>query len=194
MHIALHKIEVLVDRLIPPILAALLIVVVGEIFFTHQFELYKRYADWFDGFVVLVFAVDLWFKYSRIRKLHQFVKKYWMEIFATIPFFLIFRVLEFFKISDLIQTGQAFAHEQSVAQKIEQEAVAIAKEVSKTREITRTARMLDIFRIIGRVPRFLKATPFFEKPTGRHYLHEKRSRKAQFSLSQKIFKQARTPP
>ena len=93
MHIALHKIEVVVDRLIPPVLAALLIVIVGELFFSHQFAWYKHYADFFDGFVVLLFAVDLGFKYSRIRKLPTFTKRYWLEIIATIPFFLIFRLL-----------------------------------------------------------------------------------------------------
>ena len=175
MHIALHKIEVVVDKLIPAVLAALLIVIVGELFFSHQFEWYKHYADFFDGFVVLVFAVDLSFKYSRIRKLPTFAKRYWLEIIATIPFFLIFRLLEFFKLSDILETGQAFAHEGVVAEKIEREAALIAKEAARAGEVSRTARMLNTFRAIGRFPRFINALHFWEKPTGKHHWHEKKN-------------------
>lgn len=184
MHIWLHKIEVLVDRLIPPILAALLIVIVGELFFSHQFEWYKHYADLFDGFIVLVFATDLGFKYARVRKMPTFLKKYWLEIIATIPFFLIFRFLEFFKISDFLETGQAFAHEGaaaeklvqegSVAGKIEREVAIIAKETARAGEVSRTARMINTFRAIGRFPRMIRAASFFERPTGQHHWHEKK--------------------
>ncbi|MBI2550574.1 hypothetical protein HYV83_05345 [Candidatus Woesearchaeota archaeon] len=180
MHIALHKTEVIVDRLIPPLLAGLLVVIVGELFFSHQFEWYKHYADWFDGLVILVFATDLSFKYSRIRKLPTFAKKYWLEIIATIPFFLIFRLFEFFKLSDLLETSQAFAHEGVVAERIEKEAAVIVKEAARAGEVSRTARMLNAFRAISRFPRFIKAMPFFEKPTGQHHWHEKiRSGKSQ---------------
>ena len=185
MHAALHKIEVIVDRLIPPLLAALLVVIVGELFFSHQFEWYKHYADLFDSFVILVFAADLGFKYSRIRKLPTFAKKYWLEIIATIPFFLIFRLLEFFRVSDVLEAGQAFAHEGAAAEKlvqegaaagkIEREAALIAKEAVRAGEVSRTARMLNTFRAIGRFPRFINALHFWEKPTGKHHWHEKKN-------------------
>lgn len=177
MHIVLHKIEVIVDRLIPPLLAALLVVIVGELFFSHQFEWYKRYADFFDGFIILVFAADLGFKYSRIRKLPAFVKKYWLEIIATIPFFLVFRLLEFFRISDVLETTQTFAHEGAAAGKLEKEVELIAKETAKAGEVSRTARMLNTFRAISRFPRMIRAAHFFEKPTGQHHWHEKKGNK-----------------
>ncbi len=173
MHILLHKIEVLVDRLIPPVLAALLIVIIGELFFTHQFEWYRHYADWFDSFVILVFATDLAFKYMRVRKLPTFFRKYWMEIIATIPFFLIFRLMEFLRISDVLEAGQAIAHEGAAAAKIEKEAAVIVKEVARAGEVTRTARMINTFRAIARFPRLFRTAPFFEKPTGNHHWHEK---------------------
>ena len=174
MHIALHKIEVVVDRLIPPVLAALLVVIAGELFFSHQFEWYKHYADFFDGFVILLFATDLGFKYARVHRLPTFARKYWLEIIATIPFFLIFRLLEFFRLSDVLQTGQAFAHEGAVAEKIEKEAAIIVKEAARAGEVSRTARMINVFRALSRFPRLLGAIPFFEKPTGRHHWHEKK--------------------
>ncbi len=173
MHIWLHRIELLVDRLIPPMLAALLIVIIGELFFSHQFEWYKHYADLFDGFVIIVFAADLGFKYSRIRKVPAFVKKYWLEIIATIPFFLVFRLLEFFRISDVLETTQAFAHEGAAAGKLEKEVELIAKETARAGEVSRTAKLLNTFRAIGRFPRMIRAAHFFEKPTGQHYWHEK---------------------
>jgi len=173
MHIALHKIEVIVDRLIPPILAALLVVIVGELFFSHQFEWYKHYADWFDGFVILLFATDLGFKYLRVRKLPTFFKKYWLEIIATIPFFLVFRLLELFRFTEFVERGQAIAHEAVVAERVEKEAVVIVKEAARAGEVSRTARMLNSFRAVSRLPRFVRVLPFFEKPTGKHHWHEK---------------------
>lgn len=177
MHIALHKIEVIVDSIIPPILAVLIIVIVGELLFSSQFEWYKTYADWFDGFIILIFAVDLGFKYSRIRKLPNFFKKYWLEIIATVPFFLVFRLLEIFKIPEFIEKGQLLAHEAPVAERIEQEAAAVVKETALAGEASRTARMFNTLRTLGRTPRFIKALHFFEKPTGHHDRREKQSKR-----------------
>ena len=181
MHIVWHKIEVFVDGLIPPVLAALVIVIVAELFFQAQFDRYRNYADLFDGFVVLLFTADLAFKYSRVRKMPSFVRMYWLEILATIPFFLVFRLLDFFNLADFIQKGQAFAHEEGVAATtaitIEKEVGAIAKEASKAGEISRTAKLLNTFRAIGRFPRMLNAAHFFEKPTGKHYKREKVKKK-----------------
>lgn len=176
MRIWLHKIEALVDRLIPPILVVLLVVIIGELFFSHQFDWYKHYADWFDGFVIMTFAADLGFKYSRVRKLPTFFRKYWLEIVATIPFFLVFRLLEIFRFTEFVERGQAIAHEALAAEKVEREAAVIVKEAARAGEVSRTARMLNTFRALSRFPRFIRAIPFFEKPTGKHHWHEKKGR------------------
>ncbi len=168
MNILLHKLETLVDRLIPPVLALLLAVIIGELFFSQQFEWYSRYADWFDGFIVLVFAADLGFKYSRIRRLPNFFRKYWLEIIATIPFFLIFRLLELFKVPELIEKSQFLAHEAPVAREVEREAAVLMKETARVGEVSRVDRMLNVFRAFGRSPRFIRALHFFEKPLWHH--------------------------
>ncbi|MBI2145630.1 hypothetical protein HYU18_04915 [Candidatus Woesearchaeota archaeon] len=173
MHIWLHKIEVLIDKLVAPILAALLVIIIGEFFFAHQFEIYKHYADWFDGFVVLIFAIDLGFKYSRVRKLPTFVKKYWLEILATIPFFLVFRLMELFRLTSLVEQGQAIAHEAVGASRIEKEAAILLKDANAY-DVSRTAKMINTFRAASRFPRFLKAVPFYEAPSGKHHWHEKK--------------------
>jgi len=166
MHLALHKLEVWVDRITAPLLAAFLILIIGEFFFSQQFEFYNTYADWFDGVVVAVLAVDLWFKYERVRKLRAFLKKYWLQIIAALPFFLAFRLLEFISLisegsSALVQMGK--------------ETALLIKETSKAVEVSRTVRIINTFKVIGRFPRMVAALPFFEKPTGKHHPHEKRS-------------------
>lgn len=158
MHIFLHKIEVLIDKIIPPLLAALLILIIGQLFFFRQFEFYGKYSDWFDWFVILVFAVDLGFKYERIRKMPAFLEKYWLEIIATLPFFLLFRIVEFFEPLLLLYTAQGTA-------------------TAKFFQLSRTAKMVGTFKVLSRFPNLARALPFFEKPTGKHHEHEKNIKK-----------------
>ncbi len=165
MRLWLHKVEKLVDRIIPPLLLLLLAVIIGELFFAEEFEPYGRQVEYFDIFLISLFAVDLGFKFHRVRKIRKFVRTYWIEIIATIPFFLVFRFIEFFRFEGLVEQGQRFAHEAGEVEKLEREGAAIAKEAG---------RVLRSFRIIARFPRFLKVLPFHEKPTGRHHWYEKR--------------------
>lgn len=171
MHIYLHKLEKFVDIIIAPLLLALVVIIIGEIFYSEQFENYSNYVDYFDIILVLIFATDLSFKYNRIRKVPEFIKKNWIEIFATIPFFLIFRFIELFGITELLERGQTVAHEIPEVAKLEKEGVAIVKEAGRT---SRTIRLIRTFRIASRFPRFLKVIPFYEKPTGNHHWYEKK--------------------
>src|SRR3989344_4315942 len=162
MHSWLHGLEVVVDRVIPPLLIALLLVLAGEIFLGQRFEAYSAYTDYFDVFIMLVFAADLSFKFHRIRKVPKFVRKYWIEIIATIPFFLIFRFIEFFGLYNVVERSQVVVHGISEVQKLDMETAAIVREAGGA---NRTARLIRTFRIASRFPRFLKALPFYEKPT-----------------------------
>jgi hypothetical protein len=172
VHILLHKLEKFVDQIIPPILVLLLVILVGELFFSGQIEPYSDYVDAFDALIIIVFVADLAFKYNRVRHLPKFLRMYWLQIIAVFPFFLIFRAMETFRFSeaiqvgsDAIQEGQMVVHE---GMEIEKEAVTVAK-------ISRTTRFLRYFRIFARFPRFLKSFKFYEKPTGTHYQHEKKN-------------------
>ncbi len=186
MRLWLHGVEKLVDRAIPPLLLLLLVIIIGDIFFAEKFEPYHSYVDYFDAFLISVFVVDLAFKFHRVRKVPKFIRTYWIEIIATIPFFLVFRFIEFFGIEGLIEQGQRFAHEAGEVEKLEKEGGSILKEAGKLERETsaivkeagkasRTARVLRSFRVIARFPRFLKALPFHEKPTGKHHWHERRA-------------------
>lgn len=165
----MHNIEKRVDELIPPLLVLLLLAIIAEFFFAEQTHPYALYFDMLDGIIVLVFLIDLAFKYQRVRYIPKFVRKYWLEILAIFPFFLAFRFVELFRISELLEGSQQVLHEGVV---VEKEAAAITREAAKIGKITRTERMLRYVRIFGRTPRFLRAIPFFEKPTGKHHPNE----------------------
>src|SRR3989338_3811060 len=165
MRLWLHKVEKLVDRIIPPMLLLLLVMIIGELFFAEKFEPYRQHMEYFDIFLISIFAVDLGFKFHRVRKIKKFVRTYWIEIIATIPFFLIFRFTEFLGLNDLLEQGQRFAHEAGELEKLEKEGAAIAKEAGKAGRLeretaaivneagkaSRTARVLRSFRMLARL-------------------------------------------
>ena len=174
MHLWLHRLEKLIDSMIAPLLIGLLVVIAGELFLGEHFEAYSTYADYFDILIISIFFIDLSFKFYRVRKIPKFIRKYWMEIIAVIPFFLIFRFTEFFGFQELLERGQTVAHEAPEAQKLEKGTVNIIREAGRA---GRTAKLIRTFRIVSRFPRFLKVLPFFEKPTGKHHPHEQISSK-----------------
>ena len=88
----LHKIEVIVDKLIPYLLIVLLFLIIGEIFYAEQVEPYSLFVSFVDNIVIVVFAFDLIFKYIRTKHFPEFLKKYWLEIIAVFPAFLFVRV------------------------------------------------------------------------------------------------------
>jgi len=173
MHIWLHRLEQAVDKVIAPLLIALLLIIAGELFLGERFEAYSTYADYFDIIMISIFAIDLSFKFYRVRKFPKFVKSYWVEIIATIPFFLIFRFTEFVGLRIFIERGQEVAHEVPELAKLEKEGAALVREAGRA---GRTAKLIRTFRVLSRFPRFLKVMPFFEKPTGKHHPHEKKSK------------------
>ncbi len=170
MNELLHKIEVWIDRVIPVLLVGLLIMIITEVYFSWVKAKYHYWFDGFDIFVIAVFSLDLFFKYQRVRKIKNFIKEYWADIIAVFPFFLIFRFLEIFRASELLEVPQKVLHE-SVA--LERETRAIVREAEEVAKISRTERFLRYFRVFGRFPRFLRALPFFEHPTGKHHKGEK---------------------
>ena len=158
----LHKIELWVDKIIPYLLVLLFFVIIGEIFFAHEIEPYRVFVSIIDGFIIFIFVIDLIFKYIRIRNFPKFFRSYWLEIIAIFPAFLVLRVVEEFAIILNLE-----------------ESIGLSQEVIKVgdRTIPRASRMHYFSRFIrplARLPRFLKAFSFYEKPTGRHHSYEKK--------------------
>lgn len=188
----MHKIEVIVDKLIPPALIVLLVVIILDLGFSgfvdaHHLEPYMVTADYA---IIALFVLDLVFKYMRTRHIPLFIRKYWLDILAVFPFFLLFRLFEFasgafsFAVSESAQTVQALVHEGlevekggakliQEAEKIATQGSRIAREADKLSKMSRSAKFMRFLRPILRLPRFLKAIPrfthFYEKPTGEHH-------------------------
>jgi hypothetical protein len=191
----IHKIEVIVDKAIPPALIVLLAVIVLDLGFSEFVEEHHLhpYVLIVDYIIIGIFVVDLIFKYNRTRHVSKFVKKYWLDILAVFPFFLVFRLFELaagafsFVVSESAQTVQAIVHE---GLEVEKEGAKIFKEVEKfakegsrvargaekVSKLSRSARFMRFLRPILRLPRFIKAIPrmmhFYAKPTGEHHVHE----------------------
>lgn len=175
----MHKIEVLVDKIIPYMLVLLLAIIVIDLGFHEIAEHYHTYIFIADYLVIGVFVADLVFKWIRIRKIPLFLKKCWLDIIAVFPFFLVFRAVEsiaglFSKtFSEGFSIVQSILHEgveiekegAKILEGVEKEGSKVAKEAGKFGKVSRTNKFARFLRPIFRAPRFVKALPFFESPT-----------------------------
>lgn len=165
MHPIIKKIEHLTDRVIPYLLGILAVILITEFFFKHTAEIYHTEIIIADYIIIFFFTLDLIFKYTRVRKLKLFLKKYWLDIIAVFPFFLIFRLFEeiliFFRLPELTET-QKFLHIGLETEKLAKEERALRElaELQKETQLTRTRLFARFFRL----PRFIKVFPFYEKP------------------------------
>jgi len=168
----LHKIEVIVDKTIPYSLILLFFLIIGQIFFDNEIEPYHFYVSIIDGVIIFIFILDLVFKYVRIKSFPRFFRRYWLEIIAVLPAFLVLRLIEeFVAIANLGGSIQTSFHE---ALEIEKESKVLVREIEKTgKEASRLRYLSRFIKPIARLPRFLKAFSFYEKPTGRHHPNER---------------------
>lgn len=175
----MHKIEVFVDKLIAPALLVLIVVIALELFFNDFVEHnhLELWIDIIDYTIIGIFIVDLIFKYKQSRSVPQFFKTSWLDIIAVFPFFLLFRIVNAVAGLFTATVTETTAIAQSILHggvEIEKEASKIVQESEKIAKYSRTQRFARFMRPIARLPRFLKALPFYEKPTGTHYPHEKK--------------------
>ncbi len=178
-----HKIEHSIDKAIPYLVFILLGILIVTFFYHDLAEKYHSIILAFDYLIISFFAVDLIFKYLRVRKIKPFIKKYWLDIIAVFPFYLCLRLLEevflLFMASGTIKEGQSLLHLGAGAEevirdvsKIDKETGKIITEANKIRRFSRTRFMVRFFRPITRIPRLIKIIPYFEKTTGKHHPHD----------------------
>ena len=141
-----------VDHSIPAALLLLLVVIIAEIFFYREAEPYHFYIEVIDWFVVILFVIDLTFKYRGLPNPVAFVKKYWLDILAVFPFYLVFRVFE-----TILLLGRAERY-LLLTQDV------VHGGVETTRLASRGEKFTRFLKPILRAPRFLKAAGFFKKP------------------------------
>src|SRR3989338_6477447 len=157
----LHKIAAIVDKSIPYILVILLFLIIGEIFYAHQIEPYGFFVSVVDNAVILICMMDLAFKYMRTRYFPDFFRKHWLEIMAVVPASLFVRVIERLIPASTFEVSQSILHE---ATEIKREEKLIVMEVEKAGQISRTRYFLRFIRPLARLPRFIKAFSFYERP------------------------------
>lgn len=158
--------EVFVDKAIPYILILLLFVIFLEIFYPEKFEQYYTLINIFDLFIVFVFTLDLAFKYRRMEILHKhgFINRYWLDIIAVIPFYLVFRIFEEGAIIARFTEGEKMELFFRDAIKLEREGAELISKIERSGNISRTRLISRFFRPILQTPRFLKVIHFFEEP------------------------------
>jgi hypothetical protein len=170
MHIFWHKVEKYVDASIPLCLVVLLYIIILEIFFHETAHHYHFEIVFTDNIIIFIFILDLAFKYIRMQNVPQFLKRYWLEIMAVFPFYLFFRMVEFFlsfaTFSESLQSFQQILHE---GLEIDNEGSKIAAQAGKS---ARFNNLIRLIRPMLRLPRFLKVVGFFERPTGSHHHYE----------------------
>jgi hypothetical protein len=172
MNRCFHKIEWLVDKVIPYTLIILLFLIIGQIFFEDEIVPFHSIVSVIDCFIISIFILDLIFKYMRIKSFPKFFSKYWLEIIAVFPAFLVLRLIEeFVSLASFGEMLQTSFHE---ALEIEREGKLLVREVERTgKEASRLRYLVRYIKPVTRLPRFLKAFSFYEKPTGMHHPNEK---------------------
>lgn len=176
----LHKVESFVDRAIPYTLIVLTAIIITEIFFKEFAEEHILAIEILDYSIIAFFIVDLIFKYIRIRKFKEFIKECWLDIIAVFPFVLFFRIFEslslFVRIPAEFREGQSIMHTVLEGKKEFAEffgrSSKLIEDSKLVGELSRTEKIMKAIRPLSRAPRLIKALPFYEKPTGKHHLHE----------------------
>ena len=200
----IHRIEIIVDKIIPFLLIILLIIIIMEFAYPEEkIKPYRITIEIIDIFIIAVFATDLVFKYIKIRKIPEFLKECWLDIISVFPFFLLFRAFEaalgLFELSEATAQTQKVIH---IGAGVERELGGIVKEGSKiTEEATKISRAEKFSRFLRPLTRslrflklgdehirkeakkdveegekFIKATIFYEKPgISYHHLYKKKS-------------------
>jgi hypothetical protein len=179
-----HKLEHLVDKIIPYILILLLVIIIITFFFKEIAKTYHLYIEIADYIIISVFILDLVFKYIRVRKIKKFIKSYWLDILAVFPFYLFLRAFEeliyLFRFSESLQEGQSLLHaglELKEVSLVEKEGTKIIRAAEKTGKLSRSRFAIRFLRPITRIPRLMKLLPYYERTTGYHHPHEKIKKK-----------------
>lgn len=162
----MQKAEKIIDHLIPPALLVLLFIILFQIFYHEQAEHYHSWIVIIDYLIILIFIVDLYFKWLRVKNIPKFLRSSWLEIIAVFPAFLFIRVFEFFALIGRIDIVSESAHALLEA------GARYSKVLQDVEKMGATSRLALFNRFVAplaRLPRFAKAFVFYEKPTGKTY-------------------------
>ncbi|MFC1741879.1 amino acid permease [Nanoarchaeota archaeon] len=123
----------------------LLIASITEVF--YDVAEYYILIDFFDIFIIAVFAIDLYYRWKDTPHFIPYVKKHWLDIIATIPFNFIFIGMDY---------------------------VQFTRALRGVRIIARYGKLLRLVRFVARGPRFLRMRKHLKKvPVREVQPHEK---------------------
>jgi len=144
----LLAVEHFVDRAIPCLV--LLIAILLALEFSIDLHVYEPWPTVADTIVVTFFVVDLAFKWHRTKLLKDFFRRYWLDVLAVFPFYLLFRV--YVEAAELLATGERVA----ITQKVAHEALLLkeAKLLEEARLIELGEKAAKEERVVARGIRF----------------------------------------
>jgi len=181
MHKSFHKIEHIIDKVIPYMVLLLLVIIILTFGFPEIAEHYHSLIIFADYTIITFFVIDLIFKFVRVKKIPKFIKSYWIDILAVFPFYLFLRAIEeillLSRLADVTKEGQSVFHagrEIKVLSEVEKETSMLIKEAEKVGKISRSRFAVRFLRPIARTPRLIKLLPYYEKTTGKHHHHDKK--------------------
>lgn len=149
------KLKNAADMLVGPALLVILVVILLEVFlpdFAHHYHTQILIADYA---AISVFVVDLGFKFKRASEWKSFLRKYWLEIIAIMPGFILFRMLDtFFVITRSAELSQDAIHLATRSERL----AALAG----GSELTRAARFERVMLGLARTPRLARAIDFYK--------------------------------
>ena len=128
----------------------LLTVTIFESF--YDISRYSALIDIFDLVVIIIFAIDLYFRWLETPHSIPYVKKHYLDIIATIPFNYIFMGIEYLSFTRALR------------------GIRVIARVAKMARFARYGKLLRLFRFAARAPRFLRM---------RHHLKKTEIRKVQ---------------
>ena len=154
-----NRLDGIVQLLIPPSLVLLLVVTIIELFYGVG-KVMSILIDIFDVYVIVIFAIDLYYRWFETPSFFPYVKKHFLDIIATIPFNLIFLGIEGLV---LIRAFRG---------------VRIIARAARLARFARYGRLLRLLRFGARAPRFLRTRKYVKKVKIRKVQpHEKEMKK-----------------
>ena len=154
-----NKLDDIVQLLIPPSLVLLLVVTIYELFYSVSKGM-SIFIDIFDVYVIVIFAIDLYYRWFETPHFFPYVKKHILDIIATIPFNLIFLGIEGLVLIRALR------------------GVRIIARVARLARFARYGRLLRLIRFGARAPRFMRTRKYVKKAKIRKVQpHEKQMKK-----------------
>tara|TARA_Y100000310_G_scaffold190615_1_gene190617 strand:- start:19835 stop:22165 length:2331 start_codon:yes stop_codon:yes gene_type:complete len=133
-----------IQLLIPPSLVLLLTITIIELFYGVG-KTMSIFIDIFDVYVIVIFAMDLYYRWQELPHFWPYLKKHFLDIIATIPFNLIFLGIEGLV---LIRAFRG---------------VKILARAAKMARFARVGRLLRLVRFGARAPRFIRTRKYVKK-------------------------------